>query len=134
MKLLLDEQLSPRLVGHCSALGILAAHVAHIGKAGWSDQQLHRFAIDNDFIVVTINAADFLALAANADLHCGLIVLRAHSLRFEQQWAWLEAALRYADAHCGGLGGLINRVVEVHAIDRINSRELSSIVAASLSP
>jgi predicted nuclease of predicted toxin-antitoxin system len=40
MKILLDENLSPTLVQKLGALGIVAQHVAHLGKSGLSDPAL----------------------------------------------------------------------------------------------
>jgi predicted nuclease of predicted toxin-antitoxin system len=80
MKLLLDENLSPRLVRRLAAKGVFASHVAHIGRAGLSDPELWRYAYDSGRIVATLNVRDFLLLAGAAEIHAGLIVLRASSL------------------------------------------------------
>jgi predicted nuclease of predicted toxin-antitoxin system len=64
LRLLLDENLSPRLVGRLAALDIYAAHVAHLGLSGYSDPALFRYAYENDLAVITIDAADFLSLAS----------------------------------------------------------------------
>jgi predicted nuclease of predicted toxin-antitoxin system len=66
MKILLDENLSPMLVQKLGNLGIAAQHVAHLGKSGLPDAALWRYAYEHDQVVVTINAADFLRLAAPA--------------------------------------------------------------------
>ncbi len=39
MKLLLDENLSPRLVRRLAAKSVAAQHIAHIGKAGVPDAE-----------------------------------------------------------------------------------------------
>ena len=75
MNLLLDENLSPRLVSKFAEIGIYSMHAAHAGRAGASDAELFRLAYERDLAVVTINAADFLTLARSVDLHPGLIVL-----------------------------------------------------------
>jgi predicted nuclease of predicted toxin-antitoxin system len=86
MKILLDENLSPTIVQKLGTLGIAAQHVAHLGKSGRSDSALCSYAYESDQVAVTINATDFLRLAAASPLHAGLIVLRAQGLTREQQW------------------------------------------------
>jgi hypothetical protein len=46
--------------------------VAHVGKAGWKDWNVLRHACENDFVLVTNNAADFRKLYAEEPLHAGL--------------------------------------------------------------
>jgi hypothetical protein len=61
-------------------------------------------------VVVTINAADFLRLAAASSLHAGLIVLRAQGLTRERQWEWLGPAVeRLLGLH----DDLVNKAVEI---------------------
>jgi predicted nuclease of predicted toxin-antitoxin system len=90
VNLLIDENLSPRLVQLLAAKGIAAQHVAHVGLSGATDPKVWRYAYDHDQAVVTINASDFLVLAAAVELHPGLIVLRSRGLTREEQWGWLE--------------------------------------------
>jgi hypothetical protein len=49
--------------------------VAHIGKAGWKDWNVVRYARDGDFVLVTNNASDFRQLYATQPLHAGLIII-----------------------------------------------------------
>jgi predicted nuclease of predicted toxin-antitoxin system len=94
VKVLVDENLSPELVQRLAARGVAAVHVAHIGMPGASDPEVWRHAFEHDQIVVTINAADFLHLAAGVDLHPGLVVLRvAGGLSRVEQWAWVEPVI-----------------------------------------
>jgi len=67
LKFLLDENLSPRLAPRLAELGVYAMHIAHAGRAGLSDAALFRYAFEQDMAVVTINAGDFLTLAADAN-------------------------------------------------------------------
>lgn len=71
MNLLLDENLSPRLVQYLAAKGVVAAHVANLGLAGATDPEVWTYAFDHDQIVVTVNAADFLHLAKSARFRGG---------------------------------------------------------------
>ncbi len=65
MRLLIDENLSPRL-------------------ARWACDQ----------IVVTVNVGDFLRLAASMEVHPGVIALREAGLSAEQQWLRVQSALQ----------------------------------------
>jgi hypothetical protein len=62
-------------------------------------------------VVVTVNAGDFITLAAGVDRHPGVIAFREAELRGEQQWNRLQIALAFADQACNG--DLFNRVLEV---------------------
>lgn len=113
MKLLLDENLSPRLVPLLAAKGVSASHVAHIGRAGLSDPELWRYAFETNQIVATLNARDFLLLARSASLHAGLIVLRVPGLSPDEEWRHLEPAIDFVLAEEIAGGSLINRLVEI---------------------
>lgn len=94
MNLLIDENLTPSLVQRLAAKGVAAAHVAHIGMPGATDREVWKYAFEHDQVVVTINAADFLHLAEEVDLHPGLIVLRTSGgLSRQEQWDWLEPVI-----------------------------------------
>jgi predicted nuclease of predicted toxin-antitoxin system len=125
VRLLLDENLSPRLVRRCAGRGHLAAHVAHRGLAGASDAALFAYAARHDFIVATINRGDFLTLAADAEAHPGLIVLRRAGLDAEGQWRLLAAAIDAIEAEGGG-ARFVNRVAEV--------RDAGAVVLYDLPP
>jgi predicted nuclease of predicted toxin-antitoxin system len=75
MRFLIDECLPPSLTLVANQEGHEALHVVHIGKAGWSDQNVVRHAREGDFVVVTNNAQDFRKLYAAQPLHAGLIIL-----------------------------------------------------------
>jgi predicted nuclease of predicted toxin-antitoxin system len=53
-----------------------------------------RYTYENDLIVVTTNAKDFLALL-DVEVHPGLIVLRESGLSREEQWDRIEPALQW---------------------------------------
>lgn len=110
MNILVDENLSPRLVQHLAAKGVAAQHVAYVGLSGSSDPEVWRYAYEHDQVVVTINASDFLVLAGSFDLHPGLIVLRSRGLSRDEQWAWVEPVVRSLLATGRDL---VNAVVEV---------------------
>lgn len=58
MKLLLDENLSPRLLAILADVFPNSAHVERIGLGGATDQEVWQFAKDNDF-VLTSKDSDF---------------------------------------------------------------------------
>lgn len=110
MRLLIDEQLSPTLVQRLAAKNIFAQHVAHVGLSGKPDRAIWLHAYDNDLAVVTANARDFLMLAADVELHPGLIVIREYGLSRQEQWARLEPVI---DSLRASEEPLVNCVVEI---------------------
>jgi predicted nuclease of predicted toxin-antitoxin system len=85
-----------------------AHHVAHIGRAGWKDWNVVRYARNGDFILVTNNASDFRRLYAAQPLHAGLVILLPAVDRNLQRRLF-KAAL---DA-LATVGEPVNRVLEV---------------------
>ena len=75
IRILLDEHISPSLVGKIGDKGVLAVAAAHVGLSGEPDAKIWNYAFENDFVVVTGNARDFIRLL-NVEVHPGLIVLR----------------------------------------------------------
>jgi predicted nuclease of predicted toxin-antitoxin system len=124
VKLLIDEQLSPRIVTWCAERkGVYAVAAAHVGLSGRSDLQIWQYAYENGFIVVTSNARDFMALL-DVDLHPGLIILREGSLSRSEQWERLEAALDQILRHPDPEGNMVNRVVEIFTSGEIRTRQI----------
>ena len=121
LRLLIDENLSPRLARWAAEQkDVYAVAVVHVGLSGRSDQQIWRYAFENDLVVVTTNARDFLDLL-DVDLHPGLIVLRESGLTREDQWQRLAAAIDYIRGHDTDP---VNTVVEVTAASRLFVRKL----------
>jgi predicted nuclease of predicted toxin-antitoxin system len=75
VRFLIDECLSIDLVAVARQAGHDAQHVAHIGKAGWKDWNVARYASDGDLLLVTNNASDFRQTYAGQPLHAGLIIV-----------------------------------------------------------
>ncbi len=63
MKLLLDENLSPRLVDRLNLLFPVMAHVREVGLAASDDQRIWEWARDHGFAILTTDA-DFVDLAS----------------------------------------------------------------------
>jgi predicted nuclease of predicted toxin-antitoxin system len=74
-RFLIDECLSVQLVAVAKARDLEADFGPYIGKAGWQDWNLTRFALENDYIFVTNNRRDFLKAYAAQLIHNGLIVI-----------------------------------------------------------
>ena len=108
MRFLIDECLSLDLVTVAGESGHEAQHVAHIGRAGWKDWNVARYASDSDFILVTNNASDFRHLYAAQPLHAGLVILIPAVNRAMQQHPFKAALDELAV-----IGEPLNRVLEV---------------------
>jgi predicted nuclease of predicted toxin-antitoxin system len=108
VRFLIDECLSVDLVATAGQCGHEARHVAHIGRAGWKDWNVARYARDNDLILVTNNAGDFRQLYAAAALHAGLVILIPVVNRVMQQ-----RLFRAALDELALIGEPVNRVLEV---------------------
>ena len=108
MRFLIDECLSVDLVIVAGESGREAQHVAHVGRAGWKDWNVVRYASDGDFILVTNNASDFRQLYAAQPLHAGLIILIPAVNRVMQQRLFKAALDELAT-----VGEPVNRVLEV---------------------
>jgi predicted nuclease of predicted toxin-antitoxin system len=122
VKLLIDEDLSPRLVAWCAQKGFYAVAVPHVGLSGRDDAALWRYALENDFVVVTANTRDFIKLL-DVELHPGLIVLREGDLSRAEQWERLERALDRILKNPDPAGYMINRVVEIMSLQDIRVHE-----------
>jgi predicted nuclease of predicted toxin-antitoxin system len=108
MRFLIDECLSPKLVMTAREAGHEAYHVAHVGKAGWMDWDVARYALEGDFVIVTNNADDFRLLYSNASLHAGLVLFIPSVDRAAQQ-----KLFRRALDDVRVKGELINQVLEL---------------------
>jgi predicted nuclease of predicted toxin-antitoxin system len=108
MRFLIDECLTIDLVQIAARAGHQAQHVAHLGKAGWKDGNVARYAADEDFVLVTNNAGDFRKLYAAHAIHPGLVIIIPNVNRAVQQQLFSAAIEELAV-----LGDLVNRVLEV---------------------
>jgi predicted nuclease of predicted toxin-antitoxin system len=75
VKFLVDEDLSPRLVRDLHNMGYEATSVRDRGRLGLLDHHVLEWAIAEDRIIVTANAADYRELVGNAGMHPGLWIL-----------------------------------------------------------
>ena len=108
MRFLIDECLSVDPVTFAGESGHEARHVAHVGRAGWKDWNVVRYARDGDFVLVTNNASDFRGLYATQPLHAGLVILIPVVNRVVQQ-----RLFRAALDELAAIGEPVNRVLEI---------------------
>jgi predicted nuclease of predicted toxin-antitoxin system len=118
VRFLIDECLSPALVGVANEAGYEAYHVAHRGWAGHTDAQLVEHLLANELTLVTNNRADFLALLGHTSSHPGLIVILANVRREEQMTCFGVALDAVGDE------SLMNRVVEVDGRYKVKMYDL----------
>ncbi len=64
MKFLIDECLSPELAAIAREEGFHSMHVTWIGLQSKSDRAIVQHAVEDDWVLVTNNAADFRRLLA----------------------------------------------------------------------
>ncbi len=110
------------LVASAKARGYEADYVPHIGKGGWQDWNLVPFAVENDYIVVTLNRRDFLKQHASLEIHPGLVILmpQAPNDRRIHQANLFEKALEVLSAMNDDL---VNKIMEVLEDGSVHIRE-----------
>jgi predicted nuclease of predicted toxin-antitoxin system len=108
VRFLIDECLSVDLVAIAGQAGHEARHVARVGRAGWKDWNVARYAREGDFVLVTNNASDFWRLYAAEPLHAGLVILIPAVGRVLQQKLFRAALDELAI-----IGEPVNRVLEI---------------------
>lgn len=115
-RLLIDECLSPRLVGLAHARGLEATHVNYLGLRTTPDHLLMPIIVGGDYTFVTNNRADFIRLYRYVDLHAGLLVV-VPAVHYEEQRRLVEIAL---DAIASAGDDATNELVEVFADGTVN--------------
>lgn len=76
LKLLFDENMSPWVADEITKTrGHYTQHISRMGLRGSLDHEVFQYAQTNDMIVVTLNWADFVPLAEEAEIHAGMIFL-----------------------------------------------------------
>ena len=118
-KLLIDENLSPSLVGLATDKGFVCLHVNHLGLAGQKDWQLKTTILDGDWTFITNNGVDFRGsvkklgsqgVYADVPLHAGLVCVDApRGLNLESQKRLFDLVLSNLEEG----GTLTNQVLQV---------------------
>jgi predicted nuclease of predicted toxin-antitoxin system len=117
--LLIDECLTPELVGIAHEQGFEAYHVAHYGMSGATDCVVFEEVSNRGFVFVTNNRDDFIDLVETADLHAGLIVIVPQVRRETQKELFQLALTRLKE-----IGDLTNKVLEIDEDGRIQIYDL----------
>lgn len=89
--------------------------------AGWQDWNIARFALENDYIVVTNNRRHFLREYVKYPLHAGLIIIVPNVDR-QIQNALFGSALDYLELH----GPMVNLLMEIQEKGRYSVRPWNS--------
>ena len=122
IRILLDEHVSPSLVGKLGDKGVFAAAATHVGLSGEPDAKIWNYAFVNDFVVVTSNARDFIRLL-NVEVHRGLIVLRESGLTRDEQWDRIRPVIEHV-LESEDDNFLVNKLVEISGVDEWEIREI----------
>jgi predicted nuclease of predicted toxin-antitoxin system len=111
-RFLIDENLSPALVGPARQRGFEAMHVNFLGLRTETDWDLLKVITEQDWVLVTNNAIEFRGRYRDIELHPGVIFLLP-AVRRAEQLRLFEAAL----PHVSTDGDIVNRALDV-AFDR----------------
>lgn len=98
MKLVLDMNLSPRVVVWLQDEGFQAVHWSNVGDPRASDYAILDWAADNGHVIVTHDLDFGAALAVGRRLQPSVVQVRAHDVLAEDVWGELVAALRTHEA------------------------------------
>lgn len=106
---LIDECLSRALCGIAHQHGYAAHALVDLGGAGLKDWDMMKIASEHDFVLVTNNVIDFLALYALRQLHPGVVLLKGRILGRDAQCRAFAAALDDIDAD----PDTVNQAIEI---------------------
>lgn len=120
LKLLLDENLSPKVAERLREGGIDAVHVRDRGILQATDRDVLEKAYAEDRVLVTANVGDFLKLARARDLHAGIVVLDDGGLLRDEQ---LEIVRRAYEAMLQERD-MVNRVLRVRTGGKMTFEEI----------
>jgi len=118
-KLLIDENLSPSLIGLAVAKGFVCSHVNHLGLTGKKDWQLKATILEGDWTFIKNNGVDFRGsqkepgghgVYADIFLHAGLVCVDASGgLNLQSQKRLFDLVLSNLEDE----GVLTNQVLQV---------------------
>ena len=112
MRLFLDECLSPKIAQVLNSEGIhVALHPRDFGGLGASDHHVLARCVEQDLVLVTVNARDFRALVSTQEVHPGLIILP--SVGRERSEALLRDAIGFLSGYGNPMDVIVNHVLEV---------------------
>lgn len=112
-RFLIDENLSPLLVGPARARGFEAMHVNHLGLRTEADWDLLQIVAAQDWVLVTNNAIEFRGRYREIELHPGIVFLLP-AVRRDAQLRLFEAALEHVEDQ----PDLVNTALDVTLDDK----------------
>jgi predicted nuclease of predicted toxin-antitoxin system len=123
-KLLLDENLSPRVAQALCVDGIDAVHLRDRSLLGATDAQVLELAYIEDRVLVTVNVADFVKLARARELHPGIVLIQDGALLAAEQLVVIKHAVEILQ----GEPDLVNRLLWInlageHSVEDVPSPE-----------
>ena len=104
MKFLLDQDVPDDVVFSLEALGHDVSRLRELSPATTPDEEVLRLATSRDYLLITCNRDDFLAVASRVP-HCGVIVLIRRRSRALERAALVRLLDRAGES---GLRGNIN--------------------------
>ncbi len=113
VKLLIDENLSPAVAHKLRTEGFDVVHVRDRGLLAGSDAQVFEKAYEEDRVVVTSNADDFLHLARAAQIHVGMVLVEPGGLLRDEQERAIRAAMAAIELEHQAGRDLVNRALFV---------------------
>ncbi len=109
MKLLLDENLSPKVAEVlASDDGLDVCHIRDRGLLGATDPEVLERAFAEDRIFVTKNVSDFEKLAKARELHAGIVLIEQGDLTRDEQLALMRRVVEKVEGV-----DLVNHVLRV---------------------
>jgi predicted nuclease of predicted toxin-antitoxin system len=127
VRLLVDENLSPRLVSIAHDRGYDATSARDRDLLGVPDTKILEFCVVEDRVCVTNNADDFRELVGDLELHPGLILMP--NVARERQFQLLDAALAHIEQEAAATSQsprdlMLNHVLEIDAAGTLELHEL----------
>jgi predicted nuclease of predicted toxin-antitoxin system len=116
VRFFVDENLSPTLAAVCRDAGYDATSVRDRSMLNATDREVSKLCFDEERILVTNNAVDFLALAERDGLHPGLVFVPLGSgeeMRSSMRTAIAEVKRLAAAVESEPAALMINSVLEV---------------------
>ena len=114
MKLLIDEDLSPRVARIlCEQFLIDAVAIRDRGLLGISDRQVLDYAFNEDRILVTANIGDFEKFARASEVHAGIVFVKEGDLLRDEQIQLMQEVVIFIQKELEVGKDMINRVLYV---------------------
>lgn len=125
VRLFLDECISPAISRALNAEGAhFVMHPRDFGGLGAPDREVLARCVQQDLVLVTQNARDFVGLVSVQDIHPGLIILPCVGrVRSERM---LRAVIEQLSKRGDPMEVMVNRVLEVTADEEMTLSDLSS--------